>query len=172
MADFSEVTKCFAIYENAIDFYGIADITLPSITQLTESMEGAGVAGKYDAIISGHIEAMKMSLSFRNPTKDAFKLFTPEIHQLDLRAVIQERNSTDGVKDVGVKHVIKAEPINLDLGNVKMYSSSDTKSEFAVTYFATYMDGEEKLMIDPFNYIYRVNGKDYLDDVRKKLGKA
>ena len=172
MAEFSEVIKCFAMYENAVDFYGVADITLPNISQLTESMEGAGVAGKYDAVIKGHIEAMKMSLSFRNPTKDAYKLFSPVEHQLDLRAVIQERDSVSGVRDVGLKHIVKATPINLDMGNLKMYSTADTKSEFSVTYFATYMDGVEKLVIDPFNYIFRVDGVDYLEDVRKMLGKA
>lgn len=35
----------------------------------------------------------------------------------------------------------------------------------------TYIDGKKKLEIDPLNYIYYVNGKDYLADVRKALGK-
>lgn len=30
---------------------------------------------------------------------------------------------------------------------------------------------KKKLEIDPLNYIYYVNGKDYLADVRKALGK-
>lgn len=39
------------------------------------------------------------------------------------------------------------------------------------SYYATYIDGKKKLEIDPLNYIYYVNGKDYLADVRKALGK-
>lgn len=42
---------------------------------------------------------------------------------------------------------------------------------YAVSYYATYIDGKKKLEIDPLNYIYYVNGKDYLADVRKALGK-
>lgn len=172
MAQFSEIITAFRVYENAKDFYGIADVTLPSVAQLTEDMEGAGVAGKYTAVVTGHIEAMKASISFRNPTKDAYKLFTPVEHQLDLRANIQERDTVSGVKNVSVKHVLKCVPINLDTGSLKNYSTGDTKSEFSVSYFATFIDGEKTLEIDPFNYIYYIDGKDYLEEIRKNLGLA
>ena len=172
MSRFSEIITAFAMYENAVDFYGIADITLPAVAQITESMEGAGVAGKYDAVVTGHIEAMKMTVSFRNPTRDAYKLFTPTEHQLDLRANIQERDTVAGVQNIAVKHIVKATPINLEPGNLKNYSTGDTKSEFSVSYLATYINGEKVMEIDPFNYIYNVDGKDYLEDVRKNLGKA
>lgn len=172
MAQFSEIITAFRVFENAKDFYGIAEVTLPSVSQITEEMEGAGVAGKYNAVVMGHIEAMKMTISFRNPTKDAFKLFTPVEHQLELRANIQERDTVKGVKNIGVKHVIKCVPINLEAGNLKNYSTGDTKSEFSVSYFATYIDGEKTMEVDPFNYVYNVNGKDYLAEIRKNLGLA
>ena len=172
MSQFSEINTSFAVYENAVDFYGIADITLPNIQQITESMEGAGVAGKYDAVVRGHIDTMKMSIQFRNPTADAFKLFTPETHQLDLRGNIQERDTVSGVRNVGVKHVVTCEPINLDLGKLANYAKGDTKAEYTVTSITTYMNGKEVLCVDPFNYTFRVNGKDYLEEPRKNLGKA
>ena len=40
-----------------------------------------------------------------------------------------------------------------------------------MTYFATYIDGAKVLEIDILNFIYFVNGVDYLADVRKALGK-
>ena len=92
MAQFSEINIAFRVYENAVDYYGIADVDLPDITQITEEMQGAGFAGKYDAVIIGHIEAMKTTINFRNPTKIAYNLFTPVEHQLDLRANVQERD--------------------------------------------------------------------------------
>lgn len=45
------------------------------------------------------------------------------------------------------------------------------KGDKRLKYEDTYIDGKKKLEIDPLNYIYYVNGKDYLADVRKALGK-
>lgn len=172
MAKFSEINTSFAVYENGFDFYGIADITLPNVQQITEAMEGAGVSGKYDAIVVGHVEAMKMSLQFRNPTEDAFKLFTPETHILDLRGNVQERDTVNGVKKVPVKHVVQCEPINLDLGKLANYAKGDTKAEYTVSSITTYINGKEVLAVSPFDSIYRINGVDYLEEERKNLGKA
>ena len=113
MAQFSEINIAFRVYENAVDYYGIADVDLPDITQITEEMQGAGFAGKYDAVIIGHIEAMKTTINFRNPTKIAYNLFTPVEHQLDLRANVQERDTVSGVRQVAVKHILKCTPITL-----------------------------------------------------------
>lgn len=172
MSKFSEIITGYHMYENEISYYGLAEVELPSITQITESMDGAGVAGKYDAIVRGHVEAMKMTVSMRNPTKDAFKMFTPVEHQFDLRANIQERDTVTGVHDNALKCVVRATPINLDIGKIANYSTGDTKAEFSVSYFAVYVDGAKEIEVDPFNYIFWVDGKDYLEDVRKNLGKA
>ena len=40
-----------------------------------------------------------------------------------------------------------------------------------MTYFATYIGGVKVLEIDILNFIFFVNGVDYLADVRKALGK-
>lgn len=169
-SNFTEQITGFKLYENENDFYGIAEVKLPSIAQITADMDGAGVAGKYTSVVKGHVEAMKMTITLRNPTDIAFKLFTPVDHQLDLRVNLQERDSVKGVHDVQMKHVIKCRPINLDPGKVANYATGDASAEFAVDYFATFVDGKEKLVVDPFNYIYRIDGVDYLEDVRKNLG--
>ena len=43
--------------------------------------------------------------------------------------------------------------------------------EYAVSYYALYLDGKKVVEIDQLNFIYYINGKDYLEDVRKALGK-
>ena len=170
MAQFSEINIAFRVYENAVDYYGIADVDLPDITQITEEMQGAGFAGKYDAVIIGHIEAMKTTINFRNPTKIAYNLFTPVEHQLDLRANVQERDTVSGVRQVAVKHILKCTPITLKTGKLANFSTGDTNAEYAVHYFATFIDGAKTLEVDPANYIFFVDGVDYLAEMRKNLG--
>ena len=56
-------------------------------------------------------------------------------------------------------------------GKLAPASPAEASGEYAVTYFATYIGGVKVLEIDILNFIFFVNGVDYLADVRKALGK-
>ena len=43
--------------------------------------------------------------------------------------------------------------------------------EYAVRYWATYLEGKKVRELDPLNFICYINGTDYLAAVRKALGK-
>ena len=62
-------------------------------------------------------------------------------------------------------------PINLKLGKLAPATTADASGEYAVSYLAGYVDGKKELEVDPTNYIFIMNGKDYLEDIRKALGK-
>ncbi len=47
---------------------------------------------------------------------------------------------------------------------------SNGSGEYAVRYWATYIDGKKVREVDQLNFICYVNGTDYLADVRKALG--
>ena len=49
-------------------------------------------------------------------------------------------------------------------------AASDSSGEFDVYLYAAYRDGQELWYIDKRNMTFRVNGKDYMADVRKALG--
>ena len=59
----------------------------------------------------------------------------------------------------------------LALGKVAAASTADVSGEYAVSYYAMYLDGSKVTEIDPLNFVCIINGKDYLKDVRKALGK-
>ena len=172
MAKVDETVIGFAVYEDATEYYGMSEVTLPEISNLTEEISGAGMGGKVEAVILGAIEAMTTTLNFRTVTKNAIKLHEPREHKIDLRVAQQNKNTTKGVTEVGrVKHLLTLTPKKLNPGNVATASAAEVSGEYATTYFATYIDGKKMLEIDPLNYIYFVNGKDWLADVRKALGK-
>ena len=131
----------FAVYEDATEYYGMAEVTLPEITQISEEVKGAGIAGTFK-------------------------------HQLDLRAAQQSwDNSTGRYVQQAVKHVLVVNPKKFAPGKLAPASSAEASGEYPVTYYATYIDGKKVLEIDILNFIYYVNGVDYLEDVRKALGK-
>ena len=163
----------FAVYEDATEFYGMAEVTLPEISQIAEEVKGAGIAGAFNGAFVGHVEAMTLTLNFRSVTPDAIKLAEPRNHQIDLRASQQQWDNTAGVfKQVAVKHVWVVTPTKFAPGKLAPAASAEASGEYSVTYFATYIGGVKKMEIDVINFIYFVNGVDYLADVRKALGKV
>lgn len=172
MPKISETTINAAVYEGATEYLGIAEVNLPDLAQLTTEVSGAGIAGKINSPIIGHIEPMSMTLNFRSVTEEAYKLSTPESHSLDLRVAQQERDSGTGKSGIQkIKYSIIATPVKLGMGKIAPASTSDASGEYSVTYLAVYIDGKKVTEVDPMNYIYIINGKDYLADVRKALGK-
>lgn len=159
------------IYEDGNEFLGIADVTLPDIKYLTQTITGAGIAGNIDAAVIGHIEAMSMSMSFRTTTKENIRLSEPRNHTIDIRVAQQEEDPvTRVIKVVPVKHVMVMFPTSYKGGKLAPASPSDGSGEYSVRVWKTYIDGKPVLEIDPANYKFVVNGVDYLADARAALG--
>ena len=172
MPKIDETVIGFAVYEDATEYIGISEVTLPEISNITEEISGAGIGGKIESVILGAIEAMSLTLNFRTVTNNAIKLHEPRQHNIDLRAAQQQKDTVKGTTEVvSVKHILVVTPKKLNPGKVATAAAAEVSGEYAVSYYATYIDGKKKLEIDPLNYIYYVNGKDYLADVRKALGK-
>lgn len=162
----------FAVYEDATEYYGMAEVTLPEISSITEEVKGAGISGTFNGAFVGHIEAMTLTLNFRSVTKAAIRLLEPRNHQIDLRASQQVWDSGAGrFKQSHVKHVLMVTPTKYSPGKLAPASPAESSGEYSVTYFATYIDGVKIMEIDILNFIFFVNGVDYLADVRKALGK-
>lgn len=162
----------FEVYEDGKNFVGISQATLPNINFLTQTITGAGISGNVDAVLTGMVEAMSLSLNFREATGAAVKLMAPVRHNIDLRVASQHWNTGDVAKGISAdKYVMVVIPKNTQPGSVAPASASDASGEYSVYYYAGYKDGNQIWEIDPWNYICNINGVDYMKDVRKALGK-
>lgn len=173
MGRVDETVIGFAVYEDATEYLGISEATLPEISNIMQEIEGAGINGKYETAILGQIEAMTTTLNFRTVTRNAIRLFEPRRHSIDLRAAQQNQDPTKG--DIGVtsvKHSLVLVPKKLSPGKLATATAADASGEYATMYYAMYIDGTKMLEIDPLNYIYYVNGQDdRWEQIRKALGK-
>ena len=163
MSKVDELVINYAIYEDATEYLGTTEVTLPDLEYMTEELSGAGIAGNIEEIIIGHLNAMTTTFNFRTVTAAAVKLMEPRVQRMNLR--------TSANEITGVKHIMKVKPKKTALGKVAAASTADVSGEYAVSYYAMYMDGSKVTEIDPLNFICIINGKDYLKDVRKALGK-
>ena len=172
MAKIDELVVNFAVYEDANEYLGMAEATLPDLEYLAEELSGAGIAGNVEEIIIGHLSAMTTTLNFRTVCKAAVRLLEPRTHKLDLRVAQQQMNNrTSETTITGVKHIMRVKPKKTALGKVAAASTADVSGEYATQYYAMYMDGEKVTEVDPLNFICIINGYDYLAEVRKALGK-
>ena len=69
-----------------------------------------------------------------------------------------------------VKHIFVVIPKSDKGGTVAPASPSNGSGEYAVRYWATYIDGKKVREIDPLNFKCEINGVDYLAPVRTALG--
>lgn len=172
MGGIDELVINFAVYEDANEYLGMAEAILPNLEYMTEEIKGAGIAGNVEEIIVGHLSAMTTTLNFRTICRSAVRLLEPRVHKLDLRAAHQRMNNRTGEMEIeSVKHVMRVKPKKTALGKVAAASTADVSGEYAVQYYAMYMDGRKVIEVDPLNFIFIMNGKDYLEPVRKALGK-
>lgn len=172
MGKIDELVINFAVYEDATEYLGMAEATLPDLEFLTEEISGAGIGGKVEEIIIGHLSAMTTTLNFRTVCKSAVRLLEPRVHKLDLRVAQQQMNNRTSETEVStLKHIMKVKPKKTALGKVAAASTADVSGEYAVSYYAMYIDGKKNTEIDPLNFICIINGHDYLEEVRRALGK-
>lgn len=165
-------TVNFAVFEGSNEFLGMAEVTLPEIATLTEEIKGAGIAGSFSGAYTGHLEPMNLTLNFRSVTKSSIKLMEPVAHQIEMRSAQQKWNSNSGRSEQeAVKHVAVVTPTKYAPGKLAVASPTDSSGEFSVSYYALFIDGEKLIEIDILNFIHFINGTDYLEDVRKALGK-
>jgi P2 family phage contractile tail tube protein len=161
----------FRVYLDGVDMVGIADAQLPSLEAMTETVKGAGIAGEVDSPVLGHFGSMALTLNWRTITGNAIELAKQKAHNLELRGAQQEYDAGNGTyKTVPVKVTCRAVPKKFDLGKLDVGASTESQSEFEVSYIKLFVDGEEKVELDKFNYIYKVNGEDILAEVRQALG--
>ena len=171
MPNFDESVINFAVYEDSVEYVGMAGVTLPNLAAIVQTLSGAGIAGNVEVPVLGHYDVMSLTLNFRTTTEHSVRLSEPRRHNIDLRMAQQIEDTVAGeVKVQSIKHVLVVVPKTDTGGTVAPAAPTNGSGEYAVRYWATYIDGKKVREVDQLNFICYVNGTDYLADVRKALG--
>ena len=162
----------FSVYLNGEDLLGVAEGTIPALESMTSEVKGAGVAGVVESPVIGHFNSTNFSLTWRTVTDNFLKLFDHATNDLELFAALQQYDAGLGeYKAVQLRVYMKAITKTLTLGNLVVGDNMDTQMEFEVVYMKVYLDDKERIELDKYNYIYKVDGVDQLDEVARALGK-
>lgn len=163
----------FDVYSGSQLYMGVVDAELPNIEFMSETLSGAGIAGELDSPTIGHTSNMNVKLKFRTATKHALELGAPKRHELTLRASTQARAIANGaaLTTFPQKIMIAGTPKSTGLGKFEPGKQQDVPIELSCDYLKSWIDNDPVVEIDKFNMIHKVNGVDYLQQVRADLGR-
>lgn len=161
----------FRVYNDSKDLIGTADVDLPELEAMTDTVKGAGIAGEIDVPILGHYSSMGLTINWRTFNDNTMTLAKPMAHQLELRGAVQVYDAGTGAySTVAQKVVVKVVPKKTGLGKLDVGVGQDSSSEFECTYIKIWIDGSEKFELDKYNYICKIDGDDFLKETRDALG--
>lgn len=143
--------------------------TLPSIENATSELKGAGIMGTIDAPSLGQINSLSFEMSQRSLNKESVQLAAPGMHNIELRFVKEVMSGNGTIIPEGTKIFISGMPKKFDPGKIETATTMDGSLEFEVIRYRIVIAGKEVLLIDKLNYIYKINGVDYLQKVKAAL---
>ncbi|PAD73911.1 phage major tail tube protein [Paenibacillus campinasensis] len=163
-----------AVYpEGGGDEIATGDVTLPSMTLMTDSLTGAGILGTANIPTPGHYDSMELQIAWRTIDKEAFDFVSSKTKGLEIRGSFSEWDNTRSEMVYrSIKIVVRGMGKGVDLGTLVQNAATGTTNTIEVIYIKIFIDGKAALEFDRFNYISRINGQDDLADIRKHLGKA
>ena len=167
----NETTINMGVYAGSTEYIGVAQVTMPTITYKTETIDGAGIPGDYDSVMIGQTDPLNMGVQFRGMTRDVVGLLASNNNIIELRPVIQTRELGGAPKLAGQKHVMVCQPKSLNAGTLAPKTKQDVPIEFSVTRWEAFEDGRRVLLIDKLNFIHEIDGVDHMRELRKKMGR-
>ena len=162
----------YTVYSQGVELLGTAEVELPNIEAMSDTISGAGIAGEVESPTLGHYGSSELTITWRTISKDFLSFTGGKTVDLDLRAAQQ-------IYDAGANEKI-AQPIRIatrgfvkssSLGNAGVSITTDSSTVIEITYIAIYIDGIKVRELDKYNYIDYAGGRDWLSAVRTALGK-
>ncbi|MCP4747979.1 MAG: phage major tail tube protein [Desulfobacteraceae bacterium] len=161
----------FRVYNEDNALVGVADVQLPALEAMTETVKGAGIAGEIDSPTIGHYGSMTVSINFRTVTAAMVSLAAPKAHYLAFQGSIQVYDSAEGKYTTkALKVAVKATPKKTEFGKMDVGAAQESSWEGEVSYLKITLADDEVLELDKFNFICKIDGEDYLETLRSDMG--
>ncbi|MGE7942823.1 phage major tail tube protein [Lysinibacillus xylanilyticus] len=169
---FPEKLNEFRVYVNdKPDLKGVSDIDLPELNFMTESINGGGVYGEYEAPNYGHLESMQLKINWRVITSELIDFYKPDGIKVDCRMANQHFNTKNRKHELTPSRVLVQGSVTKNaLGKLEKGSPYEGSSEVEIHYIKIEDNGKVLYEYDRHNYIYKVDGIDYGAKLREALG--
>lgn len=166
-----DLLQNFRLYRDDTALIGTADIELPDLEALTETLSGSGIAGEVESPVVGHFKSLVCKIKYRVLTKDLLALAAPRGHLLTARGSVQEYDAGGtAFGSYGIKLVMQGTVKKLGAGKMETGKRQENQVEVECFYLRMVVAGEDLVEIDKLNCKFVVGGVDYLAQTRIHLG--
>lgn len=157
------------VYSDGTSAHGTANVKLPTIEAMSETITGAGISGEVEVPVTGHFKAMKLEIEFYNMNSVFSGLNVGESCNLQIRGSLQvyEQGKRD---DVPVKISVLGRVLSSERGTLEPGKKTSPKTTISIEYYKEELNGQVLTEIDPLNFIAILNGKNILAKVAENLG--
>lgn len=144
------------------------DVTfeLPSLALQTADVKAMG---SLSLPIAGLLDDMTMSVTRVGVDKGYGSLNKLKKMAMEFRWVQDKVSPSGDVKHVGCKAFLNVVPQEIPSISVEVGSSTELGGTYTVLRYQLYVDGAEVLLVDRLNQILKINGVDYMEDIKKLL---
>lgn len=161
----------YSIWFGGNRFIGMADVTLPNLTNLTDELKGAGLGGTTNMPVAAHYDDWTATFNFHVMTREGCELMRQDGLKIEARAGIQYLEPGQHRLEIGAwRFVMAILPRGFDLGKLEVGTKENASIEVGVTYIKALLNGAEVFEKDKINLIDRVLGTDYASAIRSAIG--
>jgi hypothetical protein len=113
---------------------GIATLDLPSVTMVTNTLSGGGIAGEIDSPALGQVQSMELGINWQNLCDDSVATMKGTVQKFTCYVVRQEYDETDGeLTKSGLKIAFRGHCKSFEPGKIEQGTGSDGSSKFELT---------------------------------------
>jgi phage tail tube protein FII len=159
----------YSIFLQGRRLIGLADVTLPHIQNLTDSLKGSGIFGEIDMPIQAHFQPYTVLLKWLTIVDDAVFATIQDGAQLDAWAANQMHDSgTNKIVHVGWRFIMGTAPKSFNLGKLEVGTKGEGESEYELISLRVLRNDQIMLEIDKENAVCRwFDGIQLVDSARQ-----
>ena len=172
VSELSSNLTTYEVYHEGRRYIGLVTIDLPEFSNILTDINGAGIAGDFSMPSPGMLEDMEITLHWHTIQSDVTFLLGHQAHELTLMGSNNVYDSGTGkFRAQPVKIMLRGVPHKATLGKFERASESESENALGIDYFKMSIDGSTVIEYDKFNFVFTVNGVDYMAGTRTAIGR-
>jgi Bacteriophage tail tube protein len=159
----------YSIFKDGRRLIGLADVTLPNMQNLTDTLKGSGIFGEIDVPIQAHFQALSVTLNWLTIVDNAVFATIQNGAQLDAWAAVQQHDSsTNQIEHAGWRFIMGTLPKSFNLGKLEVGTKGEASSEYELINLRVLKDDVVQLEFDKENAVCRWReGSTLYDNARR-----
>jgi phage tail tube protein FII len=159
----------YSIFKDGKRLIGLANVTLPDIKNLADSLKGSGIFGEIDMPVQAHFQPYSVTLNWLTVIDDAVFSTIQDGASLDAWAAHQmHETGANKIIHQGWRYVMGVVPKGFNIGKLEVGTKGEAVTEHELVSLRAFRDDRIVLEIDKENAVCRWwNGNQMVDYARR-----